>query len=104
MVRGNVDILMISETKIDDSFPKTQFLIEEFTTRCRLDRNGSGGGILVFICKDIPSKSRPTDFSNRKRFFLELNLQKIKWVLCCSYHPHSNFVETHMDSTGKATD
>ena len=27
-VRGNVDILIISETKIDDSFPLTQFLIE----------------------------------------------------------------------------
>ena len=31
-VRGNVDILMISETKIDDSFPVSQFLIEGFTT------------------------------------------------------------------------
>ena len=30
-VRCNVDILMISETKIDDSFPLTQFLIEGFT-------------------------------------------------------------------------
>ena len=46
-VRGNVDILMISETKIDDSFPPTQFLIEGLTTLYRLDRNGSGGGHLV---------------------------------------------------------
>ena len=36
-VRGNVDILMISETKIDDSFPLTQFLIEGFTAPYRLD-------------------------------------------------------------------
>ena len=46
-VRGNVDILMISETKIDDSFPPTQFLIEGLTTLYSLDRNGSGGGHLV---------------------------------------------------------
>ena len=34
-VRGNVDILMISETKIDDSFLLTQFLIEVFIIPCR---------------------------------------------------------------------
>ena len=53
-VRGNVDILMISETKIDDSFPLTQFLIEGFTIPYRLDRNGSDRGILVYIRADIP--------------------------------------------------
>ena len=78
---------MISETKIDDSFPLTQFLIEGFTTPYRLDRNGSGGGILVYIREDIPSKLIPTDFSNREGFFLELNFRKKKWVLCCSYNP-----------------
>ena len=53
---------MISKTKIAGSFPPTQYLIEGFTTPYRLDRNGSGGGILVFICEDIPSKLIPTDF------------------------------------------
>ena len=37
-------------------------------------------------------------------FFLELNLWKKKWVLCCSNNPHSNFIETHMDSIGKVLD
>ena len=46
----------------------------------------------------------PTDFSNRKGFSLELNLRKKKWVLCCSYSPHNNFIETHMDSIGKVID
>ena len=91
---------MISETKIDDSFPATQFLIEGFRTPYRLDRNGSAGGILVYTCEDIPSKLIPTDFSNREGFFLELNLRKKKWILCCFYNPHSNFTETHMDSIG----
>ena len=69
-----------------------------------LDRNGSVGEILVYIREDIPSKLIPTDFSNREWFFLELNLRKKKWVLCCSYNPHSNFIETHMDSIGKVID
>ena len=84
-------------------FPLTQCLIEGFTTY-RLDRNGSGRGILVSIREDIPSKSIPTDFSNWEGFFPQLRLLKNKWVLCCSYYPHSNFIETHMDSIGKVID
>ena len=103
-VRGNVDILMTSKTKTDDNFPLTQFLIDRFTTPYRLDRNESGGGILVYFREDIPSKLIPTDFSNREEFFLGLNLRKKKWVLRCSYNPHSNFIETHMDSIRKVLD
>ena len=41
-LRDDVDIIMISETKIDDSFTPINFLLEGFTTTYRLDPNGSG--------------------------------------------------------------
>ena len=44
---------MISETKIDESFPKGNFLIEGFSTPYRLDRD-SGGGIMLYVKADIP--------------------------------------------------
>ena len=44
LVRGNVDVLFICETKIDQTFPSSQFVIPGFTTLYRLDRTGSGGG------------------------------------------------------------
>ena len=37
-IKGNVDILMISETKLDDSFPMGQFLIDNFSEPIRLDK------------------------------------------------------------------
>ena len=37
---------MISERKIDDSFPIGYFLIDGFCVSYRLDRNSKGGGIL----------------------------------------------------------
>ena len=40
LVTGKVDILVISETKIDASFPSPQFLIPGFTEPCRRDRSG----------------------------------------------------------------
>ena len=39
LIRGKVDILLISETKIDDSFPEGQFVIDGFSKPYRLDRN-----------------------------------------------------------------
>ena len=44
---GNTDILMISEIKLDVSFPKGQLLIKGFIEPCRLDRNSKEGGINV---------------------------------------------------------
>ena len=46
---NNLDILMVSETKIDDTFPESQFLIERFSTPYRLDGAAKGGGILLYI-------------------------------------------------------
>ena len=54
MLHNNLDILLISETKIDSSFATALFQIEGYATY-RLDRNANGGGILLYIREDIPS-------------------------------------------------
>ena len=51
---------MISEAKIDNSFPAMQFHIEGYCIY-RLDRNGYGGGILVYVQEDIPYKLIPIE-------------------------------------------
>ena len=50
---------MISETKLDDSFPSMRFLIEGFGPPFRSGRNSRGGGILVYVREDIPCKLIP---------------------------------------------
>ena len=47
IVKSEIDILMVSETKIDDTFPKSQFLIQGYSTPFRKDRTSKGGGILL---------------------------------------------------------
>ena len=46
---------MVSETKIDDSFPIGNFLIHGFNPPYRLDRDSKGGRIMLYIREDIPS-------------------------------------------------
>ena len=50
--RNLVDILFLSETKIDASFPDAQFSIDNFTMWCA-DRNKFGGGVMVYIRSDL---------------------------------------------------
>ena len=48
-VKGNIDVLMVSETKIDDTFPVGKFVIDGFSTPYRLDRDSNGGGIMLYV-------------------------------------------------------
>ena len=48
-----VDILVLSETKLDSTFPSIQFLINGFSVPHRIDQNSKGGGILSYVREKI---------------------------------------------------
>ena len=50
-LQRKVDILILTETKLDESFPTTQFLIEGYSKPFRLGRNRNGGGYLFILEK-----------------------------------------------------
>ena len=56
IIKDKLDILIIGETKLDYSFSEKQFIINGFTKPYRLDRNRNGGGVMVYVRADIPSK------------------------------------------------
>ena len=47
LIKGLVDVFMISETKLGGSFPEGQFFIDGYHKPFRYDRNGNGGSILL---------------------------------------------------------
>ena len=102
MLHNNLDILLISETKIDSSFPTAQFQIEGYTTY-RLDRNTNGGGILLYIREDIPSTLLNSDMSIES-FSIEINIRKKKWLLVCTYNPNKNLISNHLKEISKNLD
>ncbi len=56
MVSEVVDILIIAETKIDNTFPTSQFTIEGFMKPYRYDRDRNGGGLLIYVRERAPVK------------------------------------------------
>ena len=51
MIGNNIDIRMISESKLDDTFTTSQFVIDSFTEPFRLDRTRNGGVVYYFMLK-----------------------------------------------------
>ena len=83
LIMGNIDILVITESKLDETFPTQQFSIEGYFLPYRVDRNSSGGGIFIYVREDIPCRELTTlsHNSNMEGIFLEINLRKTKWLV-----------------------
>ena len=107
IIPGNVDIMVFSETKLDDSYPTTQLLIEGFGKPFRLERKATGGGgLLIYVRSDIPCKQLSKhDFPEGiEGIFVEINFRKSKWLLFGTYHPPSQNDNFYFNSIGHGLD
>ena len=104
IINKKIDVLLISETKIDSSFPSVQFHLEGYKTPYRLDRNENGGDILLLYIREvIPSTLLNSDLSI-ERFFVETRLRKKTWFLCSSCNPQKNVIANHLNCIGRNLD
>ena len=79
LISKNVDILSVTETKLDPSFPNSQFLIPGLNEPLRYITSKSGG-MLVYIKSLLPSRimSNLKLPKNKQVMPFELNLTKEK--------------------------
>ena len=80
LVLKHIDILVVCEPKLDETFPRSQFHIDSFSLPCRLDRKRNSGGVMIFVKEYIPNKllkkhNFPSDVEG---LFVELNFRKSK--------------------------
>ena len=93
-VGGNAEVLMVSKTKIDDSFPIANFSIHGFSPPYKLDRDR--GGIMLYKRKDISSNVLGTDKEPIESPYVELNLQNENYLVKCSYNLHNTMIKNHL--------
>ena len=111
LLSQGIDILVVNETKLDDSFPSEQFIVDGFKTPYRLDRNRTGGGIIIYVRHDIPSKAltkfKLPDCDKHgplEWIFLELRLKESKWLFMGGYSPPSQNNAFFINSMTSALD
>ena len=91
LISENVDILIVAKTKLESSFPTTQFVIPDFRHPFRLDIKRRSGCLLVYVKGLIPagvltSFSSPADI---QIIVFEINLRKEKWLFVAIHKPPS---------------
>ena len=92
LIRDHCDIFLVSETKLDSSFPGSEFTIPGYRL-FRKDRNQHGGGLIFYVNQGIPCKTINTfNFPNSSEVLpLKINLRNKKaLVIGCYKHPSLN--------------
>ena len=91
IIRHNIDILVVGETKLDATFPSIQFQIDGYSQPYRRDRDRNGGGVIIFVRDDLPSKQllKHTFHDDIEVLIIEINLRKTKFLLMGGYRPPS---------------
>jgi hypothetical protein len=74
-----VDLLIISETKLDESFNDNLFSVDGYKVQ-RRDRNQYGGGLLTFIRSDFPSSRKHFISSKLYRMLLMFRCAAMKFL------------------------
>ena len=88
LIKNKIDICLISETKVDESFPNQQFKINGYKM-FRKDRDRFGGGLMFYVNEQIPSKvlsleSIPMDI---ELILLEFTVKNRRWLCVGIYRP-----------------
>ena len=102
LIMGNIEILVFTESKLDQSFPSGQFSIDGYSPPFRYDRNSFEGGVIIFVREDIPCRelfAHMTPF-NIEGIFLEINLRKSKWLLFGGYNPSKSSITDFLKQLG----
>ena len=100
LIDNNIDIFTIAETKLDSSFPDSQFLMPGMRKPFRLDVTSRKGGLLVFVNNDIPCKylrnfHLPRDI---QAIVIEINLKQRKLLVVSIYRPPDQNLDYFLSS------
>ena len=94
--RLQLDYFLISETKLDSSFPSAQFHIGHYEIRNRRDRDKNGGGLIEFFKKGIITKRLKNLETNlSETICTEITISKKRWFCMSVYRPPSS---SHIDT------
>ena len=97
LIKDQIDIILISETKLDGTFPNCQFRLDGYSfPPIRFDRTANGGGLLLFLRCDLPFKHLPLVFGGIECIILDVTISKKKWFLMGTYNPKKSMISKYI--------
>ena len=103
IIQGKIDILVITETKTDSTFPLNQFT-QNLTGLIEIEMEVVF--IYINVREDTPSRelkihNTPEDIES---IFIQINLIKTEWLFCGCYHPPRQSDQYFFENIGKILD
>ena len=81
-----LDQFVLSETKLDESFPNAQFNLDGYEIRARRDRNKFGGCLIEYVQKNLICKRiAKYDPKFNECMCSEITFSKKKWIIFSIY-------------------
>ena len=97
LVNCNIDIMFLSETKLDNTYTSSMFSIDNYCI-VRHDRTAHGGGLLIYVRSDIANRRR-LDLEHNQNgiecICLEIVINAVKCLYVLLYRP-PNVHERHL--------
>ena len=88
--------LMISKQSLIVAFPLNKSWLMVIVSHSELI--GTVKRVLCYMWEGIPSKLLGVGTSATEGFYVEINLRKRNWLLCCSYNPNKNKIQFHLEN------
>ena len=104
LINKSADFIAIAESKLDESFPENQFLMNGYKKPYRLDVTDKSGGLIVFVNNDISSRRLKNFTFSFQVLPIEINLKKEKWVIFAIYRPPKLNINFFLDELTKGID
>ena len=83
-----LNYFVLSETKLDKSFPTSQFHLKRYKIRSRKDRNKYGGGLLQYVKKSLLChRLIEYELQSVECICSELIIARQKWICFSIYRP-----------------
>ena len=83
IIGNSIDILTIQETKLQKGIDTDRLKMPGYHEPYRLDRNRHGGGVLIYVREDIPTKPVKHSFTRDiEGMFIETLNDKYEIIRC----------------------
>ena len=84
----SLDDFVLTETKLDESFPNAQSTLDGYEIRARRDRNKFGKGLIESVRKGLICKrTAKYELKSNECICSEITFSKKKWVIFSIYRP-----------------
>ena len=101
MASGLLDIIIVTEIQLYESFQEAQFCKNGFSIPYRLGRNRNSGWLMIYVSDDIARKMLKKHNLSEDT---EAAFRKCKWLLCATYRPPSKNPKYFFDNIDKGLD